>query len=371
MKRKKIFINACLITDKPSGIGIYSVELLNELVPVLEREGYQFIVYCYDPKIIANVEHKHLKKITLGSLLDKLLKNRTVFHRHLWNTFALGFLAAKFDILYSFTSHGALFHKNQIITIHDLICLSFPQSHKDQYYYFKYFLPLLIRRSKHIITISNFTKTEVALYYSLSNKKLSVIYNGVDHLEKLGQGRHHDGWLQPKILEPFCLIVGASYPHKNIETILQVCDRMKECNVRFVIVNKPTLYFSAMQEKAASLKLKNIFFLEYIEDWQLALLYKKAKLNIYLSLYEGFGFPPAEASFFGTQSLLSNKTALSEIYGNEFEFVDPIDIDKIEEIVTRYALAQNKIEVKSYLKLKQKYNWEKTALETIAIFRSY
>lgn len=372
MKRKSILINAGMITRESSGVGVYSLELLKQLVPVLQKNEFTFTIYCYEPEIIQKMNICAVKKISLGSILDKLLANTRVFHRHIWNIIVLNFIARKYNILYSFTSHGTLFHPTQIITIHDVICLSFPDSHKGQYYYFRYVMPFLVRRSKHLVSISDFTKSEVVKKYSIKDKKISVIYNGVDHLEKLNWLKNDEEWLKT-ITEGkrFCICVGASYPHKNIESVLAVCQKMKHSDTRFLIINKPNAYYNSLQEKVREMQLTNVIFLPFLSSCRLALLYKTARLNIYLSLYEGFGFPPAEASFFKTQTLLSNQAALVEVYGKEdFEFTDPFDINRIEMIVSKYIFAEKKLESLSYSRLKHKYNWKNAAEKTVHVFQT-
>lgn len=372
MKHKSILINAGMVSNQPSGVGVYSLELLKELIPYLEHEGYKFTIYCYEPNLIEKINISNVRKISLGNFLDKLLKNKEVIHRHIWNIIILNFISPRYDILYSFTSHGALYHPKQIITIHDLICLSFPNSHKGQYYYFKYFLPYLINQCKHIITISNFSKTELINTYSIENKKISVIHNGINHLEKLKWFQEDEGWLEELTgKRKFCLCVGASYPHKNIETLLAVCNKMRNVDIKFIIINKPNSYYNSLKKKVELMQLKNVIFLPFIENSRLALLYARTRLNIYLSLYEGFGFPPAEASFFRTQSLLSNQSALVEVYGEGFEYTDPFDINQIEMIVLKYVLPVEKLETDSYNELKEKYNWKKAAEKTLNLFKAY
>lgn len=372
MKGKKILINACMITSQPSGVGIYSIELLKELISHLEQNKFKFTIYCYDTARLEQLNIPGVKKISLGFLFDKFLKNNQVIHRHIWNIIILNFLSARFDILYSFSSHGALFHKRQIITIHDLISLNFPDSHKSQYYYFKFYIPFLVRQSKHIIAISNFTKSEIIKHYNTDNKKISVIYNGINHLEKNDWNEMDENWIA-NITDktPFCVCVGASYIHKNIETLLMVCERMKSLKVKFIIVSKPNSYNVSLVEKADDLHLQNVIFLPYVTNAQLALLYKQAKLNIYLSLYEGFGFPPAEAAFFGTQSLLSKQSALIEVYGEEFEYTEAFDVSKIKMIVSKYVFAEKKLVNNSYHTLKEKYSWKKTSGKVLNLFKTY
>jgi len=371
MKSKRILINACMITSQPAGVGVYSIELLKELIPYLEKNNFSYTIFCYEPSLIQHLSSSPVKKISLGFFFDKLFRKNKTIHRHFWNIIILNFLSIGFDILYSFTSHGTLFHPKQIFTIHDLISLSFPDSHKSQYYYFKFFIPYLIRQSKHIIAISNFTKSEVIKHYGLSSEKISVIYNGIDHLEKFELHEQHEEWVENITNKmPYCICVGASYIHKNIETLLTVCERLKSSKLKFVIINKPNAYYDTLRKKATDLSLENVIFLPYVSSAQLAALYKHARLNIYLSLYEGFGFPPAEAALFETQSLLSKHPALVEVYGEGFEYADPFDVDRIEKIAFKYVFWEEKQLIHSYFQLKKKYNWNKTAQETFELLKA-
>ena len=102
-------------------------------------------------------------------------------YRLYWNFFILPFKARN-EPVYSFSSHGSPFCKNQIITIHDLICFEFPEQYKLQYFYFKYYVPLLIKSSKKIVVISEFTKKEVIKHYNIPNHKIETIYNGLNNL---------------------------------------------------------------------------------------------------------------------------------------------------------------------------------------------
>jgi glycosyltransferase involved in cell wall biosynthesis len=371
MKGKRILINAGMVTSQPSGVGVYSIELLKELIPLLENEGLDYAIYSYAPGLISRMNTDRVKKISLGFILDRLLRNKEVLHRHLWNIIYLNFLSISFDVVYSFTSHGTLFHRKQIITIHDLICLSFPNSHKFQYYYFRFFLPFLIKQSEHIISISNFTKNEVVKYYSLNSKKISVIYNGINHLENSNWSEEDERWLfDISHNMPYGLCVGASYPHKNIETLLEVLTRINNSDFKFFIINKPNAYYHSLQKRVTELQLKNVIFLPYVDASKLALLYKNARLNVYLSLYEGFGFPPAEAVFFRTQSLLSKQSALVEVYGDNFEYSDPFDLNKIEGVILKYVFSDKKIQNNSYCDLKKKYNWGHAAKKTFDILKA-
>ncbi len=358
-----------MVTESATGVGVYTVQLINHLVPHLKANKIDYHIYSYYKEQFKDGEE--IKLISLGKLLDKLLIKKITLHRQIWNMVYLNFIGRKYEMLYSFSSHGSLYHKNQIITIHDLICFAYPQQHKSQYFYFKKYIPLLIKHSKQVVTISNFTKKEVLTYYKpVESAKITVIYNGVDHFNNACVKDEDLQWVNSITAgKPFCLTVGASYPHKNVETLLTVAKQLKDIT-NFVIVNKPNPYFIGLQQKAKEMQLNNVIFLAYVEEKKLAALYKLAKLNLYLSLYEGFGFPPAEALFFGTPSLIANQGALSEVYENMMDFTDPLKVDEIVQKVKSHINNEKEVKV-LFNELKEKYNWEKSSFSTFQLINTF
>jgi glycosyltransferase involved in cell wall biosynthesis len=96
-----------------------------------------------------------------------------------------------------------------------------------------------------------------------------------------------------------------------------------------------------------------------------------AAVFIYPSLFEGFGFPVAEALKCGTPVITSNNSSLSEIVGNSAILINP---ENPEEIVLalRELLLDRKL--KDRLKVAglnqvKKFNWVEAAKETLEIFQ--
>lgn len=328
----KIFFNFSMLNKKPTGVGVYCEQLY----------GY----------IKSNLEYKSL------FISDaKFLTIRRLF----WNLFVLPFKIKK-NLVYSPSTHGSIFIKNQIITIHDLIALNFPTQYKFQYYYFKYYVPLLIKYSKKVVAISSFTKSELISYYGIKPDKIEVIHNGivplkyeVTDLTKLEL---------KKIVgdSKFFVCVGASYSHKNILTLIDSIAHFGNKDVKFVIVGKNNDYFNGVKEKAKFLNLDNVIFLNYISNELLQILYERALANIYVSLYEGFGYPPLEAAQLGTISIVSDIPIMREVYGESMLFVDPTSVEKISNYLTQIVKQPyDKKEIYARTNyLFSLYSWEKT-----------
>lgn len=292
------------------------------------------------------------------------------FYRLLWNFFILPFRVKK-GLLYSFSTHGTPFIKNQIITIHDLICFAFPKQHRFQYYYFKYLVPIIIKNCRKIVAISNFTKDEILKNYNISQEKIEVVYNGVTPLKYVYDEETEKDFKNLLGESPFFIVVGASYSHKNIERLIHAVKIFNTSNCKFVIVSKKDRYGYYLKKCVEKEELDNILFVDNISINLLSKLYKNSIANIYISLYEGFGFPPLEAASLGTISIVSDIPIMREVLKENAVYVDPNSPDDIaDKIIKVYTstIDLNSLK-KGLIPLLENYSWEKTAQKVLSLIK--
>lgn len=342
--KKKIFFNMSMVNGQKNGLSVYSINLEKQIQAIDNN-------YTYNSLYI-----KNRKPLSL--------------YRLLWNFFILPFKVKK-GLLYSFSTHGTPFVTNQIITIHDLICFTFPKQHKLQYYYFKYLVPIIIKRCKKIVAISNFTKEEILKNYNVSKEKIEVIYNGITPLKSVYNEQTEKEFKELVGGNPFFITVGASYSHKNIENLISAIKKIDISTCKFVIVSRKDKYGIYLRKCVEKEKLDNILFVENLSIDLLSKLYKNSIANIYISLYEGFGFPPLEAASLETISIVSDIPIMREILKENAIYVDPNspnDIaDKISKVYTSTIdLTSLK---KGLIPLSKKYSWEKTAKKVLSLIK--
>lgn len=340
----KTYINLSMISDNPTGVGIYCKKIYDEF-----------------------------RKSNISSLKYLFLKQKkfVTVKRIFWNLFIMPIMT-RGKLVYSLSTHGSFLKKNQIVTIHDLISIKFPKQYRFQYYYFKYYVPLLIRSSKYIVAISNFTKSEVVDYYKINPDKVKVIYNGVEKLDDTNSEA-----VKSEIKElvsdcPYFICIGASFTHKNVENLIEAVKIFDRHDIKFVLTGKNNDYYNALKLKAKNYNLENIIFLNYISDELLNGLYKNAIANIYLSIYEGFGFPPMEAASHGTISIISDIPVMREIYGNSMCFVNSLDVTQIADAIkTNIENPILKEQFKEQTEfLFEKYSWKKTTNEILNLINT-
>jgi glycosyltransferase involved in cell wall biosynthesis len=355
----KVLLNGSMYSKKTAGVGIWIKEGFRKLVQLSSGRDNN-VMYAYSSEGLT--ENGNVKAIKLPALLEAGLKKNTALHRIVWNMFFLPGLARKYDLVFSFSSHGSPFIKNQIITIHDLICMSFPDQHKTQYFYFKYLMPSIIKSCKKIVTVSEYTKGEVIRYYKVPPERIQVINSAANHIKKVASFDIPDkekGIVERLKGKKFFLTVGASYKHKNIERLITAMKMLNNDDL-LVIVGSGNAYYNSLKEKYAD---EQIQFLEYVSLPMLGYLYAHCIANVYVSLYEGMGLPPYEAAVYNTVTIASNTTALPEIYGDAVYYVNPLDTKEIANTLSLFS--EFKIDKSIYQSrfpdLLKKYTWERTA----------
>jgi glycosyltransferase involved in cell wall biosynthesis len=367
---KSILINGSILSSKKTGVELYANEVITNLIKESKNDNiiYDVFVSCAD--IDLDLSQGHLKIIKLPLILEFIFKKNSSLYRIIWNLFVLPSLSKNYDLVYSPATYGGVNVKNQIVTIHDLICLKYPMHHVFQFIYFKTLVPLIIKRSS-LITISNFTKQEVVNKYKIDPSKVTVIYNGSEHLI-YSKGQQEKISFTKNKISPYFLTIGASYGHKNIFTLIEVAKRLQHTGYNFVIIGRESKYFDTVKEKVKKEKVTNVILLESVSNEILTDLYENCVANVYLSLYEGFGFPPIEAAYYNKPSIISDIPVLREIYFGFATFVDPYDISqitsKLENIIDQ---TENKEYLKfNYDKLIQKYSWNTTSKQIRNLFDS-
>ena len=262
------------------------------------------------------------------------------------------------SLLYS-TSHYSPFLTNikSVISIMDLSYLHYPSLFKKiDLIKLKIWTKLSVLKAQKIITISNFSKSEIIKYYKVLPEKIVVAYPGVDtSIFKPGDNKKED----------YILFVGTLQPRKNIRVLIKAFGKIiKKRSIRLKIAGKKGwLYndiFAFVKERGLE---THIDFVNFVSDLYLVKLYQKASCFILPSLYEGFGIPVVEAFACGCPVIASNTSSLPEIVGNAGLLFSPFDSDQlallIEKILDNKKLRENFIS--EGLKKTKEFNWKKTA----------
>jgi len=364
---KKIGINASFFHDQPTGLAVYTYEVVKELLKILEND---VIIYTSSPSLKIKFPDKVFLITSLTSPRKKMLGHLV---RFFWEQSILPFsyLKNKLSFIYNPIPEGILFpYFNQIVTVHDIIPLLYSEIHPKMKYYYRFILPRLLKFAKFIICVSENTKKDLLKYYNtVKDKEIYVVYEGCRF-----NSIHYDSYFVRRRynIEKYIFYVGDMRPYKNLERAIEAFSKLPLNDFYFVIGGKKDRnFYPKIQEKVKRLNLnRRVIFTDYIKEEELPFFYKEASLFIFPSLYEGFGLPPLEAMASGCPVVVSNVASLPEVCGDAAYYIDPYDINSISEgiykVLTDKNLRMTLIQ-KGFERVKL-FTWEKTARQIIEIF---
>ena len=340
----KIYINGRFLSQRVTGVQRYAREIVTALDKLLQ-EGKNEDEWCIlAPKnIIDDLPIKNIKIKICGSFIG-----------HLWEQLELPFYARN-GFLVNLCNCAPLVKKNQLVTIHDAAVAAFPKAYSWRFrIWYKILFTVCGKWASKIVTVSRFSRNELNEYFDIPKDKIAVIYNGIDHIERI---KEDSSIIEDLGIgnEKYVLAVSSQNLTKNFSLIFNAAKQLQK--IKFVIVGGAN---KAVFADINSEKLINVIYTGYISDEKLVALYKYAAVFIYPSLYEGFGIPPLEAMSHGCPVVVSDCASLPEVCGDNALYCHPNDendlIDKILEVVSRGNVPKY-----ASRKIKEKYSWEKSA----------
>ena len=270
-----------------------------------------------------------------------------------------------------FARYASFLKKPFLVTVHDLArcCFQFDKETIRE----RILLKLDIRgikRASHIIAISQNTKSDLIKYLNIPRERITVIYVGVDHsiFKPVKAKLFHEAYI---------LYVGSERARKNLNRLLQAFSRLKGefKGLKLVKVGSPGRsdeFRKRTIKQIESLGLdEDVIFMDWVAENDLPHFYSAASLLAYPSLYEGFGLPVLEAMACGCPVITSNTSSLPEVVGDAAIMVDPYDVDALaramRKVLTNEGLRKAMIE--KGLAQAKKFSWEKTAKETLEVYK--
>lgn len=270
-----------------------------------------------------------------------------------------------------------------VLILHDMIPISHPEycRYRDAMVA-GWLMKRAIRNSHKIITVSNYSAGQIALFFPNLKSQLEVVYDGVDHARffPISNKETEAQALAKKfnLYSPqFILIVTTLSPRRNlvrfIEAYASHLSTTAEKETCLVIAGCRGWKDDDIFRTLKSLHLENrIHFLDFVTDEDLVHLNQSALVLANPSLLEGFGLTVLEAMACGTPVVCSNTTALDETSGNAALKIDPLNTEQISDAIT---LLVTKEDVRQEFSQKgiaraQQFHWEKTAKETWDVINS-
>jgi glycosyltransferase involved in cell wall biosynthesis len=338
-----------LSSEKIDGMGNYLLRLLVELSKI-DRINYY---YLYTPCVRQNdyaieiLKNSRFKIVNIVGFMNS--------KRRFWlqsPSLIKRIIEDEIDFFLGGAEYFPLFLPRSIrigVTVHDVAYKTVPDEiSRINSFFYRYLFPFFIKKADVIFTVSNYSKSEIENYFSVGNKKIVVVHNGIP-LEK------YKSSIKKK--DEYILFVGTLQPRKNLINLIKAYELISnKISERLVIVGAKSWRNSFIRHAIERLPedIKNrIEFLGYVDGKKLIELYQRSSLFVLPSIHEGFGLPIIESMASGTAVITTRCAAIPEIGGNAVIYAEPYEPSDIAEKIL-LLLSNNKLRKQYELKgLKQ------------------
>lgn len=265
-----------------------------------------------------------------------------------------------------------------VITLHDTIPLHLPETVGENYLnLFNTHMRSIIDRCDGIITVSDFSREDIAKDFNFPKDKIHVTYLASEPIYKPTSKHICNSILKKHYSIPnnYILYVGGFSPRKNISGLIEAFSIIKNKlpdDMKLIIAGTKGKSYAIYKSLTEKLHLTDkVLFPGFIAMEHMPYLYGGASLLVYPSFYEGFGLPPLEAMACGTPVIASNATSIPEILDDSALLCPPNDIDLLAEsilsIIFDEKLKKSLID-KGFSK-SNSLTWESTAMKTIEAYK--
>jgi glycosyltransferase involved in cell wall biosynthesis len=367
------------------GAGHYAYQLIRHLLEIDHKNEY---VLFFDFR----VREKDVKKFSRDNVKIKFYPFSD-YKKYLPGAYSeiLGtatLMKEKLDLLHTTSPLSRIpntYRGKTVVTIYDLAVVKvpdvFPVLARTKA---RAMLGMAISRANKLIAVSASTKKDICETFKCSEDKVRVIYSGFDKrlsnksitpraevLKRYGLSEE----------DRYLLFLGTIEPLKNITRLLEAFADFKKrfvttgrnFNYKLVLAGKRGWLAAEYKRLAKDLGIeKEVIFTGYVVGDNLAPLFSQADFFVMPSLYEGFGTTVLEAFATGVPAILSNVSSIPEIAGDAARLVSPLDTKEIADAMFEFSQSE---ELKNSYREKgkkqvEKFNWEKTARETLELYKS-
>jgi len=356
-----IAINASILGERPTGVGLYALGLIKALADA--RPGLILHTAWAGSLASAQVQVRQASSLIrpergLAAHAARLLWGQTVLRARLRRD--------RTEVLLNAMPEGVLRCRvPQVTIVHDLIPLMFPRDYPRQQLYFRQFVPRVLRASRIVVADSEATRHEALRAYGLDPGRFRVIPGGYD-----AERFHPDGPRGGETREPYVLYVGNVLPHKNLARLVEACARVRQrVPARLVLAGRGRRQHVAALTSLVARAGIPVELKSYVPADELPALYRGARVVALPSLAEGFGLTALEAMASGTPLVASNVSAIPEVVGHAGLLVDPHDTHAMADaIVTLLTDEERRKElIERGLEQAARFSWARTAQAMLAV----
>ncbi len=355
-----------------AGVGHYTYYLVKNLLKIDKRNEY---VLFFDYRVTKTKEFKQKNSEIKYFPFSEYKKFLPFSYSHMLIS---AFLArAKLDLYHSpanvipYTYSGP-----SVITVHDLAIYKHPEWFpRGQKFSTRLLVPKSLNKAKKIIAVSKATKKDIIKLFKIPNQRIEVIYEGV--FREKAKVKFESLKRKYKIADNYILFLGTVEPRKNLVGLVhsynELIKQKRFAKYQLVIAGAKGWKEGEVFKTIRKLKLEDqVRYLGYVAHQDKIGLIKNSTIFIFPSYYEGFGLPILEAMELGAPVITSNTSSIPEITDHSAVHINPAKEEEITKALVKVlgsSALRRKLKHAGYNQA-QKFSWQKTAKQTLAVYRN-
>ncbi|MBP3916254.1 glycosyltransferase family 1 protein [Clostridium sp.] len=354
---------------KGSGIGTYTENLLRELLNIDTKNNYS---------IFWTGENYEDYKKDNSKIIFTSKKHGTFYENYYYPNYIKENNIDMHHIPQNGIGLNELYTSPIVVTIHDLIPYILPETVGRGYLErFLRDMPLIVRNSKVILTVSEYSKRDIIKFFPFVNEeKIFVTPLAANKSYKPLNKINCIEYIKNKysIDSPFILYIGGFSTRKNVKELIIAFNKIQKSlkkDYKLVLCGSIRDEGVKLQNLCKELLIDDkIIFTGFVPDDELPLFYNAAEVFVYPSLYEGFGLPPLEAMSCATPVITSNLTSIPEVTNDCAILINPFDNDELASSILN--LLNSKSLLQEYAEKgynnSLNFTWQNTAINTLKAY---
>lgn len=347
-----IVINARFLSQELSGVQRFAEQISLSLARL--RNDVHFVA---PPGPLARED------IAQQLRVEQIGRNRG----HLWEQVDLPMWLARNGrpLLVSLCNTAPLTYGRQLATHHDIAYVRHPESYSWRFRaLYRVMTPLMLRRVLALVSVSEFSRREIASHYRFPAQRIHVIGNAVSSEFRPASRVNGE--------RPYLLAVSSPALHKNFARMIEAFEQLQDLDVDLHIVGTAGRSFADSRLQASG-QSERVRWLGRIDDAQLIEQYRGAAAFVFPSLYEGFGIPPLEAQACGCPVIAASSASIPEVLETSALYFDPRDTQSLASAMRRVLLdAELRVGLRhAGLDNVLRYSWDISALRLSSLIDTF
>ncbi len=249
--------------------------------------------------------------------------------------------------------------------------------HSESLDYLYWSTDFALRRAKKIITVSEFTKSEILdVYPKTRAEKVKVIHNGYNNsLYRVITDKDKTAAVLEKygLEAPYFLYAGRIEKKKNIPALIEALAILREdrpdIKEKMVLIGDASFGYDEVKYVIAEFNLdQDVIMPGWVDEEDMPYIFNGAKAFIFPSKHEGFGIPILQAMACGVPTAVSDIPVFKEVAQDATLYFNHNDKQAIANALARLGSDDallSELRTKGLERVKN-FSWEKCARETLA-----